>query len=131
MPRIISGTNLDLYYAVPLKMLVLGESNKNVQFIRKNYGQLGVDIFQSEKKPSILSKKDSKKINIVINGIKKIFGCIGKDDYKETDSLNDVMFKYIYNNKHGEDSDIKNVFGEKGMELFRIFKAQGYVEDCF
>lgn len=112
-------------------MLVLGESNKNVQFIRKNYGQLGVDIFQSEKKPSILSKKDSKKINIVINGIKKIFGCIGKDDYKETDSLNDVMFKYIYNNKHGKDSDIKNVFGEKGMELFRIFKAQGYVEDCF
>lgn len=131
MPRITSGKNLDLYYSVPLKMLITRESNKNIQFIRKNYGQLGVDIFQNEKNPSILSKKDAKKINRIINSIKKFFGYVGKDDYKESDSLNDVMFKYIYNNKYGKSSDIKNVFGEKGMELFKIFRAQGYVEDCF
>lgn len=130
MPR-IESRNLGLYYSVPLKMLIAQERNKNVQYIRENYGQLGVDIFQNKKTPSILNSKDKKKMNRIINSVKQFWGYVGKEDYKESDSLNNVMFKYIYNNKSGKNSDIKNVFGENGLNLFRIYKAQGYVEDCF
>lgn len=41
------------------------------------------------------------------------------------------MFKYIYNKKQGTNADIENVFGKKGIELFKIYKAMGYVEDGF
>ena len=124
--------NLYQYYEVPLKTLISWERNKNIQYIRKNYGQLGVDIFLKEKKPSILTeaelKKKNKKINRIITKSKKFFGYVGKEEYVESDSLNQVMFKYIYNKKYGHDSDIEDVFGKKGMELFNIFKLQGYVE---
>lgn len=109
-------------------MLIAQERNKNVQYIRENYGQLGVDIFQNKKTPSILTSKDKKKMNRIINSIKQFFGYVGKEDYKESDSLNNVLFKYIYNKKYGKDSDIKNVFGKNGMELFEIYKLRGYVE---
>ncbi len=126
------SSKLNLYYEIPFKTLVLREQNKNVQYIRKNYGQLGVDIFQKEKKPSILTKKELKRTNNkfykIFNQIKKFFGYVGKEDYAETDSLNQVMFKYIYNKKYGRDTDIEEVFGKKGMELFEVFKLQGYVE---
>ena len=128
MSKITPIKNLNSYYNTPLKVLISHESNKDIRFIRKNYGQLGVDIFQNEKKPSILSKKDSKKINKLINNIKKFFGYVGKNDYEESDSLNDVMFKYIWNKKSGKTSDIKEVFGQNGMEMFKIFKHQGYIE---
>lgn len=126
------SSKLNLYYEIPFKTLVLREQNKNVQYIRKNYGQLGVDIFQKEKKPSILTEKELKRTNNkfykVFNQIKKFFGYVGKEDYAETDSLNQVMFKYIYNKKYGRDTDIEEVFGKKGMELFEVLKLQGYVE---
>ncbi len=126
------SSKLNLYYEIPFKTLVLREQNKNVQYIRQNYGQLGVDIFQKEKKPSILTEKELKRTNNkfykVFNQIKKFFGYVGKEDYAETDSLNQVMFKYIYNKKYGRDTDIEEVFGKKGMELFEVFKLQGYVE---
>ena len=123
---------LYLYYEIPLKSLISMERNKNIQYIRTNYGQLGVDIFQKEKKPSILTEKELKKSNNkfykLVNKVRKFFGYVGKEDYVESDSLNRVMFKYIYNKKYGRDSDIEEVFGKKGMELFNIFKLQGYVE---
>lgn len=126
------SSKLNLYYEIPFKTLVLREQNKNVQYIRQNYGQLGVDIFQKEKKPSILTEKELKRTNNkfykVFNQIKKFFGYVGKEDYAETDSLNQVMFKYIYNKQYGRDTDIEEVFGKKGMELFEVFKLQGYVE---
>lgn len=122
------AVDLSVYYRIPLKTLISNEKNKNIQFIRQNYGQLGVDIFENEKKPTILTQKDNKKFNKFIDKVKKFFGYIGKEDYKETDSLNQVMFKYIYNNKYGRTSDIEKVFGKKGMELFNSFKRIGYVE---
>lgn len=120
--------NLSLYYNKPLKTIILQERNKNIKFIRQNYGQLGVDIFQNEKTPSILTANDNKTLNKFINRVKKFFGYVGKEDYKESDSLNQVIFKYIYNNKSGKNSDIETVFGKKGMELFNVFKTMGYVE---
>lgn len=122
------SVDLSPYYTIPLKRLILKENNKNIQYIRKNYGQLGVDIFQNQKSPSILSSKDNKKINKFINKVKQFFGYVGKEDYKETDSLDQVMFKYICNNKYGRDTDIEKIFGKKGMELFNVFKLMGYVE---
>ena len=92
---------LYLYYEIPLKSLISMERNKNIQYIRTNYGQLGVDIFQKEKKPSILTEKELKKSNNkfykLVNKVRKFFGYVGKEDYVESDSLNRVMFKYIYN----------------------------------
>lgn len=122
------SNNLSIYYRLPLKTLILSERNKNIKFIHQNYGQLGVDIFQNEKKPSILTKKDNKKFNKIINNIKKFFGFIGKEDYKESDSLHNVMFKYLYNNKQGTEAEIENLFGKKGMELFNVFKLMGYIK---
>lgn len=124
----MTSNNIGKYYSIPLKTLVFSERNKNLESIRENYGQLGVDIFQKEKKPTILTPRDNKKINKIINKVKKFFGYVGKEDYKETDSLNSVMFKYIYNKKHGTDADIENVFGKHGSRLFKIYKAMGYVE---
>lgn len=132
MGILIMVEKLYLYYEIPLKSLISMERNKNIQYIRTNYGQLGVDIFQKEKKPSILTEKELKKSNNkfykLVNKVRKFFGYVGKEDYVESDSLNRVMFKYIYNKKYGRDSDIEEVFGKKGMELFNIFKLQGYVE---
>ena len=126
---------LFLYYEVPLKRLISMESKKDIKYIRQNYGQLGVDIFQKEKKPSILTEKELEKSHNkfyqIINRIRKFFGYVGKEDYAENDSLNQVMFKYIYNKKQGTNADIENVFGKKGIELFKIYKAMGYVEDGF
>ena len=122
------SNNIGKYYNIPLKTLVFSERNKNLESIRENYGQLGVDIFQKEKKPTILTPKDNKKINKIINKIKQFFGGIGKEDYKETDSLNNVMFKYINNKKYGTDADIEHVFGKNGSKLFKVYKSMGYVE---
>ena len=119
--------DISVYYRIPLRTLVASEKNKNVKFIRQNYGQLGLDIFENKKVPSILNKKDKSKFSRLINSIKQFFGFIGKEDYKESDSLNVAMFKYLYNNKQVKDTDIEKVFGKSGMELFEVFKSAGYV----
>lgn len=55
------SSRLFLYYEVPLKRLISMESKKDIKYIRQNYGQLGVDIFQKEKNRLYLQKKSSKK----------------------------------------------------------------------
>ena len=122
------SNNLAVYYKIPLQKLISRDHNKNIQYIRQNYGQLGVDILENKKTPSILNPKDTTKFSKLINRIKQFFGFIGKEDYEESDSLYKVMFKYLYNNKCGKESDIENVFGKKGMEMLDVFKRTGYVE---
>ncbi len=122
------SNNLAVYYKIPLQKLISRDHNKNIQYIRQNYGQLGVDIFENKKTPSILNPKDTTKFSKLINWIKQFFGFIGKEDYEESDSLYKVMFKYLCNNKCGKESDIENVFGKKGMEMLDVFKRTGYVE---
>lgn len=53
--------NLTNYYNEPLKIIISEKRNKNIQFIRQNYGQLGVNIFENNKTPSILTEKENKK----------------------------------------------------------------------
>ncbi len=38
------------------------------------------------------------------------------------------MFKYIYNNKKGNEQDIEKTFGSRGSEIFKQFKAIGYIK---
>ena len=120
--------NLTNYYSEPLKIIISEKQNKNIQFIRQNYGQLGVDIFENKKIPSILTDKENKKFNKIINNIKKFLGFNAQEDYQKSDSLCSVLFKYLSNKKQVKDSEIKNMFGEKGLELFNKFKILNYVD---
>ncbi len=120
--------NLTNYYNEPLKIIISEKRNKNIQFIRQNYGQLGVDIFENNKTPSILTEKENKKFYKIINNIKKFLGFNIKEDYQKSDSLCSVLFKYLNNKKQVKDSEIKNMFGEKGLELFNKFKILNYVK---
>ena len=43
----------------------------------------------------------------------------------------DVMFKYLVNKEQVNSSEIKNMFGEKGLEVMNVFKAMDYVRQVF
>ena len=96
--------------------------------VRQTYGQIGVDIFQGKKKISIITDKSYKKDDKFINSVKSFLGVDKrKYDYNKKDSLYDVMFKYLVNKEQVNSSEIKNMFGEKGLEVMNVFKAMDYV----
>lgn len=100
--------------------------------VRQTYGQIGVDIFQGKKKISIITDKSYKKDDKFINSVKSFLGVDKrKYDYNKKDSLYDVMFKYLVNKEQVNSSEIKNMFGEKGLEVMNVFKAMDYVRQVF
>ena len=100
--------------------------------VRQTYGQIGVDIFQGKNKISIITDKSYKKDDKFINSVKSFLGVDKrKYDYNKKDSLYDVMFKYLVNKEQVNSSEIKNMFGEKGLEVMNVFKAMDYVRQVF
>lgn len=101
-------------------------TKKDVQIVRKLYGEIGVDIFE-KKDISILSKEDKKPYKRFINSIKSLLGMHAKIDYNEDDSLYTLLLKYIVNKKQGTNAEIEQKFGEKGMQMAESFRYLGYL----
>ena len=101
---------------------------KTVDEVRKEYGNLGVDIFENKPKISILQPKDNTPIKRAINSIKGFLG-IGttKADYEPKDSIKDVMMKYFYNEKIATQKEISEKFGKKGMDCVIEMECMGYL----
>lgn len=97
----------------------------NAEQVKQLQGTVGADIFEG-KNPTISSSNHANKN--IINKIKNWFAIRNKVDYKKNDSLWKIMFKYIYNNKKGNEQDIEKTFGSRGSEIFKQFKAIGYIK---
>ena len=101
---------------------------KTVDEVRKEYGSLGVDIFENKPKISILQPEDNTPIKRVINSIKGFLG-IGrtKADYEPEDNIKKVMMKYFYNERIATQKEISEKFGKKGMDCVLEMEYMGYL----
>jgi len=121
--------NFTSYYPKPVtlkeEVMRIGDIDK----VRELYGQIGVDIFKSKGKISILSETADTGQNSILQKIKKILDLHKteiKYDYDENDTLSDVMLKYMSNEKSGTYTDIQSKFGKLGVDQMDTFKAMGY-----
>ena len=126
------GQNLGFTsFRVPPSLKTEVDLLSNVELVRKLYGQIGVDIFESKGKSISLKKDKGVEPKSRIQKLANFFG-IGKNKtpeykYDEDDTLSEVMQKYMCNETSGSYEDIKRLFGERGIEQMETFKAMGYV----
>ena len=119
----IIGLNFE---KTPLKQVIKNFPEFSKEKVRELYGSIGVDIFEGKDKITILSDKDFKKSQTLINRIKKWWSGKGKLDYEEKDSMKDLVHKYAYNEKQGTYAQIEEKFGKEGVRIANIFKVMGY-----
>ena len=99
--------------------------------VRELYGQIGVDILETNGKYVTLVKNKSSKLQSLLNKIitfLRLSTETKKNIYKynEDDTLSDVMQKYMCNETSGTYDDILKMFGKRGIEQMETFKAMGY-----
>lgn len=99
--------------------------------VRELYGQIGVDILETNGKYVTLVKNKSSKPQSLLNKIitfLRLSTETKKNIYKynEDDTLSDVMQKYMCNETSGTYDDILKMFGKRGIEQMETFKAMGY-----
>ena len=101
-------------------------NSRNPKKIQALYGELGVDVFEKRKPISIIKKQhDNNILTNVYLKIKNFFAT--KLEYSENDTVFDVVFKYIYNEKNVSSEDIEIRFGQRGLEEFETMKAMGFI----
>ena len=110
----------------PLKEVIKESPAFSKEKIKELYGNIGVDIFEGKDKITILSDKDYKKSQKLVNKIIKWWSGKGKVDYEEEDSMKDLVMKYAYNEKQGTYAQLEEKFGKEGTRIADIFKVMGY-----
>ncbi len=107
------------FSSLTLKNEIAKLKNPTKEMVQDMYGTFGLDIFQGKEHLTILTDKEFKKsksfITKIVNSIteQELF------DYKEVDTLTDIINKYIRNKKIGFVKDIENMFGRRGLEKLK------------
>lgn len=111
----------------PLKNLIKQMQNPTKAEVKKLYGDIGLDIFEGKDKITILTIKNDEQSKNFITKIMKWFNGMGKFDYEEKDSINDLVLKYACNGSFGTVNEIEEKFGQEGKKAAEIFKFMGYL----
>ena len=114
----LSGYNMSLYEEVR-------HLRVPVEQVRKMYGTVGVDIFEG-RTPSILSENELKKSKKLINRIKAWWAGSNIFDYEQGDRLRDVILKYAHNKQIGKIEEIRELFGDSGVNELNLMHHMGY-----
>ena len=110
----------------PLKQVIKQSPAFSKEKVKELYGNIGVDILEGKDKITILSDKDYKKSQKLVNKIIKWWSGKGKVDYEEEDSMKDLVMKYAYNEKQGTYAQLEEKFGKEGIRIADIYKVMGY-----
>lgn len=97
----------------------------SIKRVRRAYGSFGLDLYQGKDSVTILTKKQKEKT--FIDKVVKFFTGREYVDYEQNDTLFNVVLKYCCNNEVGLVADIKNKFGERGVDVLRRLQSLGYV----
>ena len=116
--RIQSNGNLKPIFTsshLPLRKEIAKLTNPTKKSVKDLYGTFGLDLYEGKKNLTILSEKELKKSKSFISKIVNLITERELLDYKEGDTLTDVINKFIENKGNGFVKEIEKMFGKKGL----------------
>lgn len=111
---------------LPLRKEIAKLENPTREMVQDMYGTFGLDIFEGKEHLTILTEKQLKKSKSFISKLVNIITERELLDYKEGDTLTDIINKFVDNKRSGLVKDIETMFGKKGLS--KLNDADVYID---
>lgn len=104
-----------LIQGLTLKNEIAKLKNPTKEMVKDLYGSFGLDIYEGKKKLTIIYDTELKKSKSIMSRMKNLLMGNKLQDFEESDTLSDVLNKFIENKGNGFVKDIETMFGKKGL----------------